>query len=561
MGAKSWAPAVALLNAVEKKKKKYASICEDNGYKFIPFAFSTFGEFDKDALDTLLRIKSISISHSNNVKSGEFIFHKINKLKDEVKNVAKTSDKGTTFRDGALGVGMKLRSSPKLSTPSPLVSSTTVLLTSPLLSELTNEDRMETLEALGSNVHSIIVLALNILYMATLLEKNGVPFRGFLDGVLLIRKSPSFTRNGRWILDCSKEELTVFRYGLKLHDVPIQVFEEDGISLIATFIEQIRDVVTIVYIHIFLRKFTTETIRMSMNGAARSEKNNYVSRMVDKKKEYGKMNEIFKPYLRKFTLAFFDDIMVYNKSVVEHLMHLKMVLQTMQAHTLFPKRGNYTFAVSQVEYLGHIISDKGVATYLAKIEAMKDWHVPKNVKQLRGFFRLTSYYKRFIKGYAIIRLPNFKKEFNVKNDSCGTGISVVLQQDGHTLAYLSKALSPRHQAMSTYEKEFLAVILALKNQKGYLMDRHFKIKTNHFNLKYLLDQRLTTPFQAKWLPILLGYDYEIAYKKGSENVVVDALSKKKCMDVTLGSCDYVEDKLHMLLEGHKENGETIDQGV
>ncbi|GKA73267.1 hypothetical protein Tco_0779483 [Tanacetum coccineum] len=62
MGANSWAPAVALLNAVEKKKKKYASICEDNGYKFIPFAFSTFGEFDKDALDTLLRIKSISIT-------------------------------------------------------------------------------------------------------------------------------------------------------------------------------------------------------------------------------------------------------------------------------------------------------------------------------------------------------------------------------------------------------------------------------------------------------------------------------------------------------------------
>ncbi|GJR29739.1 putative RNA-directed DNA polymerase, eukaryota, reverse transcriptase zinc-binding domain protein [Tanacetum coccineum] len=77
MGANSWAPTVALLNAVEKKKKKYASICEDNGYKFIPFAFSTFGEFDKDALDTLLRIKSISISHSNNVKSGKFIFHRL----------------------------------------------------------------------------------------------------------------------------------------------------------------------------------------------------------------------------------------------------------------------------------------------------------------------------------------------------------------------------------------------------------------------------------------------------------------------------------------------------
>ncbi|GKD93632.1 hypothetical protein Tco_1373469 [Tanacetum coccineum] len=70
MGATSCAPGVALHNVVEKKKKKYESVCEENGYKFIPFAFSTFGEFDTDALDTLSRIKSISISHSNNAKSG-----------------------------------------------------------------------------------------------------------------------------------------------------------------------------------------------------------------------------------------------------------------------------------------------------------------------------------------------------------------------------------------------------------------------------------------------------------------------------------------------------------
>ncbi|GJV17232.1 hypothetical protein Tco_1362555 [Tanacetum coccineum] len=76
--ANSWAPGLALHNAVEKKRRKYASICADNGYKFIPFAFSTFGEFDKDALDTLSRIKSLSISHSNNVKSGAFIFHRVN---------------------------------------------------------------------------------------------------------------------------------------------------------------------------------------------------------------------------------------------------------------------------------------------------------------------------------------------------------------------------------------------------------------------------------------------------------------------------------------------------
>ncbi|GKC66473.1 hypothetical protein Tco_1099071, partial [Tanacetum coccineum] len=74
--ATSWAHGVALHNFVAKKKRKYASVCEENRYKFIPFAFSTFREFDTEALDTLSRIKSISINHSNNAKSGVFIFHR-----------------------------------------------------------------------------------------------------------------------------------------------------------------------------------------------------------------------------------------------------------------------------------------------------------------------------------------------------------------------------------------------------------------------------------------------------------------------------------------------------
>lgn len=74
IGATSWAPVAALSNAVEKKRKKYASKCEDNGYKFVPFAFSTFGELEVEALNTLLRVEAIASSHSNNVKSCAFIF-------------------------------------------------------------------------------------------------------------------------------------------------------------------------------------------------------------------------------------------------------------------------------------------------------------------------------------------------------------------------------------------------------------------------------------------------------------------------------------------------------
>ncbi|GJS74590.1 putative mitochondrial protein [Tanacetum coccineum] len=245
----------------------------------------------------------------------------------------------------------------------------------------------------------------------------------------------------------------------------------------------------------------------------------------------------------------------------EHLNHLEKVLQVMKEHSLFAKMSKCHFGVNKVEYLGHFITSEGVVTDPTKIEAMVNWPVPQTVKQLRGFLGLTGYYRRFIRHYAILSkpltrllkknafewdesaqiaftelkqamtqtpvlaLPNFQKTFTVETDASGLGIGAVLQQEGHPIAYLSKTLSSKHQSLSTYEKEFLAVLLAVDKWRGYLMDRHFKIKTDHFSLKYLLDQRLTTPFQAKWLPKLLGFDYEISYKKGSENIVADALSR------------------------------------
>lgn len=120
---------------------------------------------------------------------------------------------------------------------------------------------------------------------------------------------------------------------------------------------------------------------------------------------------------------------------------------------------------------------------------MKDWPIPTTLKQLRGFLGLTGYYRRFIKNYAMISqpltdllkkngfmwndraqksfellkqamiqapvlaLPNFEEEFVVETDASGIGVGAVLQQGGHPIAYLSKALSLRHQALSTYEKE------------------------------------------------------------------------------------------------------------
>ncbi|GKB37834.1 putative mitochondrial protein [Tanacetum coccineum] len=175
-----------------------------------------------------------------------------------------------------------------------------------------------------------------------------------------------------------------------------------------------------------------------------------------------------------------------NECLEEHVVHLKMILETMRTHKLYAKLSKCVFGTKQVEYLVHVISEKEVATDPSKIQAMANWHVPCNVKQLRGFLGLTGYYRRFIKGYVIprnkltsapvLRLPDFNKEFTVETDASRVGIGGVLLQEGHPIAFLSKTLSVKHQMMSTYEKEFLAVVQALEKWRGYLLDMHFKTR-------------------------------------------------------------------------------------
>ncbi|XP_011000836.1 PREDICTED: uncharacterized protein LOC105108282 [Populus euphratica] len=219
----------------------------------------------------------------------------------------------------------------------------------------------------------------------------------------------------------------------------------------------------------------------------------------------------------------------------------------------------------------------GVAVDPNKINSVQQWPVPTSAKGVRGFLGFAGYYRKFVRDFGsiaasltqlltkdgfwwttesqeafvklkttlvtplVLRLPDFQKPFVVECDASGTGLGAILSQNDQPIAFFSEALKGSARALSTYDKEMLAVVKAVRKWRPYLLGKPFVIKTDHQSLKYLLEQRILTPSQARWLPKLMGYDYTILYKRGRDNQGPDALSRVNLLQfqaLTLPSADW-----------------------
>ncbi|WVZ97104.1 hypothetical protein U9M48_042662 [Paspalum notatum var. saurae] len=270
------------------------------------------------------------------------------------------------------------------------------------------------------------------------------------------------------------------------------------------------------------------------------------------------MNLVFMNELDKFVVVFINNILIYSKNEEEHEEHLLIVLTRLREHKLYAKFSKCAFWLKEVSFLGHILSEKGVAVDPSKVESVLNWKQPET-----SFLSLAGYYRRFIKDFSktakpmtsltkknakyswspnceeafqslkrslttapVLAQPDVMKPFDVYSDASGNGLGCVLMQEGGVVAYTSRQLRKHEANYPTHDLELAAVVHALKIWRHYLLGNTCDIYTDHKSLKYILTQPELNMRQRLWLELIKDYDLEIHYHPGKANVVADALSRR-----------------------------------
>jgi hypothetical protein len=190
-------------------------------------------------------------------------------------------------------------------------------------------------------------------------------------------------------------------------------------------------------------------------------------------------------------VVYLDDILIFNKSWVEHLQHIQQVLHTLRQHKLYENLEKCSFGMNKVQYLGYIVDEHGVHVDPAKIQVIHDWPAPTTLTELQSFLGLANFYHRFMLGFShiawalsqvtrgggkekfmwgqsqqkvfddlkqhlcstpVLSLPDLQQPFEIETDASDYVVGAILTQHGHPMAYHSETLSDTIHKYPTYDK-------------------------------------------------------------------------------------------------------------
>ena len=278
------------------------------------------------------------------------------------------------------------------------------------------------------------------------------------------------------------------------------------------------------------------------------------------------LDRLIGPELEPHAFAYLDDIIITSRTFKEHLEVLGKVFRKLREARLQINREKSRFVCSELKYLGHVVNHEGLQADPEKVEPIVNFPTPRNLRQLRRFLGLCSWYRRFIPKFAtitepliqllrkgvkwewgkdqqaamkelkakltctpILACPDFDSQFCLQTDASFGGIGAVLTQGTketeRVIAYASRALTKEERKWTVTEKEYLAVVWSVKKFRPYLEGYHFSVITDHHSLKWVNELKNPSGRLARWALELQQFDYEVIHRKGALHHVPDALSR------------------------------------
>ena len=280
------------------------------------------------------------------------------------------------------------------------------------------------------------------------------------------------------------------------------------------------------------------------------------------------MAQVLKGLIPKRCLAYLDDIIVFGDDYEDTMQNLELVFQRLRQANLKLKPKKCRIFQTEVAYLGHLVSHDGIRTDPKKIESIKTWPTPCDVKGVRSFLGIASYYRKFIPNFSsiahpltrltekdvkfqwsdeetrsfdslkknlisspILTYPTDKDKYVVDTDASNYGIGAVLSQVQNgverVIAYASKSLTKSQRRYCTTKRELLAVVHFVSvTFRHYLIGEPFTIRTDHSSLTWLTGFKDADGMLARWLTMLAPFIYTIEHRKGDLHLNADALSRR-----------------------------------
>ena len=280
------------------------------------------------------------------------------------------------------------------------------------------------------------------------------------------------------------------------------------------------------------------------------------------------VNDFLRVMLNRSVFLYIDDILIFSKSVEEHRVHVRQVLQRLLENQIYVKVEKCEFHVPSNSFLGYIIGQGQIEMDPSKVTAVAEWPSPPTRKRLQQFLGFANFYRQFIRGYSQVAVPltaltstkspftwmpeaetaysGLKKrfvstpilvqpdpslQFVVEADASDTGVGAVLSQRSssdhklHPCAFFSCPLSPPERNYGVSNRELLAIKLALEEWHHWLegAEHPFIVWTDHHNLANIQSAKRLNSRQARWALFFGRFNFSLTYHPGSQNVKPDAL--------------------------------------